>query len=217
MKKYLVWDWNGTLFDDVPTCLAVMNDMLARRGLPLIRGEEHYRELFTFPVSEYYQRAGLDFTREPFEALAGEYIEDYNRRAKSCRLYSGAERVLDELSALGVRQLIASASEQTSLESQVGQFGIENRFEALLGIGNSYGGGKAGLARAYFQERGADLKEALFVGDTTHDFEVAKEMGCGCVLIAAGHQDRSRLEATGAPVLESVRELPGYWKKEAAR
>lgn len=50
MFAYLVWDWNGTLLNDVGTGAAIMNVMLERRGLPLLT-EERYQEIFTFPVA----------------------------------------------------------------------------------------------------------------------------------------------------------------------
>lgn len=53
MLDYICWDWNGTLLDDVPLCVAVMDGMLQRRGLPSLGGEARYREIFTFPVQEY--------------------------------------------------------------------------------------------------------------------------------------------------------------------
>ena len=214
--EYLVWDWNGTLLDDVPACIRVMDGMLERRGLPP-RSPERYRELFTFPVSEYYLAAGLDFSQEPFEDLAGEYIAEYNRLARSCPLFPGTEEVLAQMEALGVSQVIASASQQETLREQVEQRGIEGRFQALLGIGDIYGGGKEGVARRYFQEREAPADSILFAGDTVHDFEVARDLGCACVLIAAGHQSREKLEATGAPVLNGIRELPAYWERERGK
>ena len=55
MAAYVVWDWNGTLFDDVALCIQVMNGMLEKRGLPRLAGPEQYRQVFTFPVEEYYK------------------------------------------------------------------------------------------------------------------------------------------------------------------
>ena len=52
MAAYVVWDWNGTLFDDVALCIQVMNGMLEKRGLPRLAGPEQYRQVFTFPVEE---------------------------------------------------------------------------------------------------------------------------------------------------------------------
>lgn len=43
MLHTILWDWNGTLLDDVEVALAAMNEMLARRGLSLLGGREPYR------------------------------------------------------------------------------------------------------------------------------------------------------------------------------
>lgn len=205
--KYIVWDWNGTLLDDVPTSMAVMDGMLQRRGLPGLGGVERYREIFTFPVRNYYQAAGLDFSKEPFEELAVEFITEYNRRALSCGLRPGAREALESFAAAGCRQLIASASERAALREQVEACGVADYFEALLGVGDSLGASKAGLAKAYLKDHGAAPEEAVFIGDTLHDWEVASAMGCRCVLVAGGHQSRARLEGCGARVMDGLGDL----------
>ena len=205
-EKYIVWDWNGTLLDDVPVCVQVMDEMLARRGLPGLGGVEGYREIFTFPVRDYYQAAGWDFRREPFEKLAVEYIAEYNRRALSCGLYPGAREVLKKLSAAGFYQLIASASERSALREQVESCGIGPYFQALLGVGDSLGTSKEGLARDWLAAKGISPRDVLFIGDTLHDWETAQRLGCRCLLVAGGHQSRKRLETTGAKVWKNLTE-----------
>lgn len=199
----IVWDWNGTLFDDVPVCVEVENQLLRRRGLPELT-IERYREIFTFPVREYYRAAGLDLERESFENLAEEYITAYNAAARNCGLYPGARAVLEELKQAGVVQIIASASARDALAGQVEQCGAAGYFQALLGLGDSLAQGKAGLAKAWLTERNIRLEDVLFVGDTVHDWETARDAGCRCVLIAGGHQSRQRLHECGGTVLENI-------------
>lgn len=203
----IVWDWNGTLFDDVPVCVEVENRLLARRGLPLLT-VERYREIFTFPVEEYYRAAGLDLEKEPFPALAEEYITGYNAAAESCGLYPGARQVLDQLRQRGWRQILVSASEKGALAAQVESRDIRGCFEAVLGIGDVLAAGKAGLAGEYLRREGIAPEEAVFVGDTLHDWEVAEELGCRCLLIAGGHQSRARLAGSGAEILEDITQVP---------
>lgn len=206
MANYVVWDWNGTLFDDVELCIRVMNRMWEKRGLPPIPGREAYRQVFTFPVEAYYKALGFDFGREPFSRLAAEYIAEYDRRALLCPLRGGARAALEELARRGIQQVIASASHKKALEEQVGHFGIAGYFQALLGVEDRFGRGKSGLAADFLRGAGA-AGDALFVGDTLHDREVAAELGCPCVLLAGGHQDRARLAATGAPVVDTLPQL----------
>jgi phosphoglycolate phosphatase-like HAD superfamily hydrolase len=39
---------------------------------------------------------------------------------------------------------------------------------------------------------GIERRRAVFIGDTTHDAEVARTLGVSCVLLSTGHQSRAR-------------------------
>lgn len=71
MTKYkcLIWDWNGTLLNDLQLCVTVMSDMLKGRDLPLLTAER-YREVFGFPVKDYYVKLGFNFGIESFEIIS---------------------------------------------------------------------------------------------------------------------------------------------------
>ena len=84
----IFWDWNGTLLDDALTCMNTMSQMLARRRMPLLN-LELYKEVFSFPVIEYYQKIGFDFNRESFENLSIEFIDAYNLALGSAPLAKG--------------------------------------------------------------------------------------------------------------------------------
>ncbi|MCJ7554278.1 MAG: HAD family hydrolase, partial [Ignavibacteriaceae bacterium] len=74
--RHIIWDWNGTLFNDVVLCKDIMNNILKRFDLPLLSLEK-YREVFTFPVEDYYKKAGLDFNITPFEILGKDFMDEY--------------------------------------------------------------------------------------------------------------------------------------------
>jgi phosphoglycolate phosphatase len=204
---YIIWDWNGTLLDDVGICIDSMNELLGEYNLPEIPNEEFYRDIFCFPVRDYYAKLGFDFDKVPFEKPALEFIDNYNKRLGRLALVKGAEKALEAASERGLKQTILSASEKNSLTAQVKSFGIERYFTEILGIDDCFAASKAELARNWFDKSGIDRERVVFVGDTAHDFEVAQAVGCDCVLIANGHQSRSALEKTGARVAESISDI----------
>jgi phosphoglycolate phosphatase len=209
-EPQIIWDWNGTILNDVPHCVAVMNALLTERGLNPISSEGEYRDLFCFPVSCYYEKLGFDFQSEPFETLARLYMNRYCSAVRTCALRSGVKDVLQKLKEQGKRQIILSASESGALREQVSYFGITHFFDAVLGLDNHYAASKTELARGYFGRLEADRKSVLLIGDTVHDYEVAKALGCTCLLIADGHQAQSSLQATGAGVLSDIRDVLDY-------
>ena len=208
--KRIVWDWNGTLLDDRDLCNGVLNTMLEKRGIPPV-DPARYREIFTFPVSDYYRPAGSEFDREPFPVLAEEFMALYGAGEAACPVHKGLVELIGALNRAGYRQEILSATRQEELRSQVERRGIAGLFERISGTGTILAHGKSGLARAW-KESFRDEDESLwFVGDSPHDAEVARIMGAECLLVDWGHVSRERLLSTGDRVFEAPEKLKEYW------
>ena len=78
-RTTIIWDWNGTLLDDAEMCLEAINIMLKKRNLPEL-SMERYRDVFTFPVIEYYREVGFDFTLEAWDPVATEFRRGLQQR-----------------------------------------------------------------------------------------------------------------------------------------
>jgi len=207
MKKYthILWDWNGTLLDDVAWCIQCENTMLKKRGLPTLDSLEAYHNVFGFPVREYYSRVGYDFDREPYEALAVEYMSLYHGDDGGAGLFPNAGELLATLQKEGFRQVILSASETENLFSQIRICGVAPFFEEILGVSDIYARGKIEIGQAYMER--AQPESAVLIGDTTHDKEVADALGADCILVANGHQSKKTLLPCGAAVVDHLAEL----------
>ncbi len=205
MKKYrhIVWDWNGTLWDDTWLCVEINNHMLRRRGLPDI-DIDLYRDRLCFPVDRYYCQLGFDYARDPYPKLAEEFIWEYGRRRFECALQPGARELLAELFGRGIPQAVLSAYQHDTLLEAVGHFGLTPFFRDIIGLNDIYAAGKVENGKKYIAGLQGDPATVLFIGDTIHDFEVARAMGVDCILVAHGHNSRPRLEACGVPVVDSL-------------
>lgn len=200
---YIIWDWNGTLFDDARLCVEVMNAALAKRNLPSLT-LARYQEILEFPIVNYYRSLGFDFTVEPFETAATEFIEEYYRRWPECGLVPGAAEALREISGLGCRQAILSAAPHGFLIQAVEFFGIAGYFAAVSGLDDHYARSKIGNGRKLVSKSGVPAKEILLVGDTEHDHEVSQAIGVDCALIPGKHCSRKRLTSCGGMLIDSV-------------
>ncbi len=204
--RHVVWDWNGTLLDDLDYSIGIMNGLLARRGLPLL-DRRRYHEQFDFPVRDYYYRIGFDPVRDPFEQLSVEFISGYDAQRWGCALQPCARELLTAVTQSGITQSILSAYRHETLHEIVDHFGLKPHFIRLTGLDNIYAASKADLGLAWIKELGLPPKEVLLVGDTLHDLDVARHMGTDCVLVAAGHHPSSRLRARHDWVVENLAEL----------
>ena len=205
--ELILWDWNGTLLDDVALCEDALNRLLARYGYPQRYDHDQYRAIFGFPVQDYYARAGFDFTRDSFDELARSFMEDYIPASEACPLMDGARETLDAFASAGLHQVILSASPLSTLQHQVEARGVAPYFDRLLGLGDIYAKSKVELGLRYLREVGFAPARAVMIGDSTHDFEVARALGVGCILQSSGHQPLEVLRQTGAPVVPGLREV----------
>lgn len=206
VAEAVVWDFNGTLIDDVDLVVRSVNAQLARRELPRLT-VERYRDVFGFPVADYYRRIGLDTDREPMSELSAEFFEAYTPGLPSCPLHDGVRRALAALGDAGVRQFVLSAMEERMLSATIEHLGIDGFFAAVYGLSHLEGDSKVERGRELLASFAIRPDSAILIGDTDHDAEVAQALGISVALIAGGHQSAARLRATGCPVYESFPDL----------
>lgn len=204
--KYIIWDWNGTLFNDVQLGVDIINNLLKDNNLPQITFDK-YRDIFTFPVSDYYQIAGFDFNKTSFEILGKKFMDEYERRKYEMNLFEGAREVLELARSRGIKQSVLSAYKHDTLVEILNHYKISEYFESIMGLDNIYAGSKEHLGIELRKKLTYNEDEILFVGDTLHDADVAKAMNVKCILISKGHQSQKKLLENGNVVLSDISEL----------
>lgn len=202
----IIWDWNGTLLDDTEICRSIVNKLLEERGEEKL-SIERYKDIFTFPVKDYYEEAGFDFSKEDFSTPADAFIKDYNAKVPEAPLHKNANEILDLIAKKQKKQIIISAMKQDALQASVLEKGIDHYFEEISGINDHYANGKIENAKRILKKLDLDPKNCLLIGDTIHDHEVAETLDCECILIAGGHQSYERLLKTKRKVYHSIKEL----------
>ncbi len=200
---HIIWDFNGTILDDVQTGIDAVNVLLNRYNKKRIESVEQYRAAFGFPVIDYYDLIGLE--RENFPKYAPEWVAEYNLREPYAPIFAGITDMLAYFKEKGVPQYLLSATEKDMLSAQVDRLCIRAYFDELIGQDSIEAHGKAEAAKHFV--RRMPMQRALLIGDTLHDFEVAKAIGAECILLAWGHQDRARLEATNCRVFDTITAL----------
>ena len=54
--KTVIWDFNGTVLDDLDICIESVNTLLRARGIKELESREEYRSVFGFPIIKYYEK-----------------------------------------------------------------------------------------------------------------------------------------------------------------
>lgn len=128
MFTTIIWDWNGTLLNDVEINIQIVNTLLEKRNLCQL-DKETYRKYFKMPIKDFYKDIGLSFEKETFESIAAEYNRIYINRFSEMKLTDGIIQTLEVIRNRKIDQYIVSASQQKNLDEQVAAKGITQYFK----------------------------------------------------------------------------------------
>ncbi|MDO4500954.1 MAG: HAD hydrolase-like protein [Erysipelotrichaceae bacterium] len=203
--KYVIFDFNGTIVDDVQLSLDCFNNV---RKQFLNKGPidvKEYREIFTFPVKAYYEAGGFDFEKMSFEEIGQVWMDDYISRRKECKVNEGIIDFFKRNREKGIKNVVLSASKIENLIEQIKELGIYDYLDEILGIDNIYASSKVPIGKEFIKDK--NKEDCVMIGDTIHDAEVAKEMGIRCILVAIGHQSKEKLMSVCDEVYDSIEEV----------
>ena len=205
----VIWDWNGTLLDDVSASLRSVNDMLEKRGMPPI-DIDRYRECIGVPIRHFYEQV-FEIEKEDYTLLLKEYNEGYEYYVNlDCGIADGAVELLERIKQEGAKQIIVSSCEKNQLAAAVEKSGTAEYFDAVLGADDFFANSKIDRAKSYLKKNLPENAKLIAVGDLLHDYHLAQALGADCVLIKSGHEDTRRLLASGAFTAENVADVKRF-------
>jgi phosphoglycolate phosphatase-like HAD superfamily hydrolase len=210
----VIWDWNGTLLDDLHLVVDSVNASLTHLGVPTI-GVEDYQRHFERPLHGFYERLlGHPVDDELMRVIDDVFHERYWSGYVAAELAVDAGRAVDMVADLSATQSVASMLRHDLLVPSIRQFGIEERMLAVDGHR-----GRVGETKEQHMARHVERLERMYpemtrgdmvaIGDIVDDAVAAKAAGISCVLYDGGGQDRRALETMGVPVAGSLVEAVG--------
>lgn len=202
----IIWDWNGTLLDDVDVAVGIVNEVLAEYGVARL-STDRYRDVFEFPVTRYYERVGLDASRHNFDTISEKFCARFEAEFHRVPLFPDTTATLGAIRQSGVRQYLLSGTEHHSLQRMVQRAGALEFFTAAHGLDNMMVAGKQRAAEDLVRRYGLNPSSTIVIGDTTHDADMARHIGADCMLLASGHHSRDRLGAAKFPLFDSLSAL----------
>ena len=204
--KHIIWDWNGTLVDDTWLFVDIMNGVLKNHNLNGITLDD-YRNVFDFPVQDYYRKLGFNFEDEPFESVGMDFIKIYDERKFEAPLFDDTLTTLNTLKKLGCNHSVLSAQNIITLKKSISHYNLDQMFQYISGLEDHYAIGKIEQGKNLISNLDVETNQVAMIGDTEHDHEVAEAMGVKCFLMDRGHNSTSRLTSKQEDVFSSFTEL----------
>jgi phosphoglycolate phosphatase-like HAD superfamily hydrolase len=200
--KHIVWDWNGTLLDDLQLVVAATNASLASAGGGPVTVEDHRRD-FRRPVPHYYGWVlGRELSDAEFTNLDDEFHTAYNAGLADCTLAPDAR---EALASWDGSQSLLSMWFHHELVPTIDRFGLTEHFRRVDGLRATVGGGtKAPHLAVHLEALGLRGDECVLIGDSLDDAAAAESVGADCVLYSGGLTDAEKLAAAGVPVADTL-------------
>ncbi|MDX1449193.1 MAG: HAD hydrolase-like protein [Acidimicrobiia bacterium] len=208
MIRHVVWDWNGTLFDDFHIVVEAVNAGIVPFGLDRI-DEDGYRTHYVRPVKLFYERlAGRPITESEWLELDRRFHDAYRRLLPEAGLSTDARQALDAVREVPAEQSLLSMFPHHELLPLVDRLGVASYFSRIDGLQGEPGARKAGFLERHLQELilHEDPHTVLLIGDATDDAVAAAHVGAEAVLVDNGSHHRDELEAMGVPVASNLLE-----------
>lgn len=201
-RTHLIWDWNGTLLDDLSLVVDATNTAFASVGGRAVDSDEH-RRVFRRPVAEFYaeilQRA---VDEEEFGRLDRIFHDAYRVGLTTISLAADAKEAIR--SWPGTQSLLSMWFHE-ELVPALETYGLAGMFTRVDGLRTEVGGDrKAGHLARHLAELGISGADAVLIGDSLDDGSAADSVGAASVLYTGGFTHPHRLRASGRPTADTL-------------
>ena len=211
MTRLVVFDCDGTLVDSQDAICRSMETAFAAAGLPAPDRAAVRRIVgLSLPQAlvELAPEATDEQRRHALEAYKASFRAARSQGTLEQPLYPGVEALLRRLHSRGLVLGVATGMSDRGLAACLARHGVNDLFTTLQTADRHPSKPHPAMLEAALFESGAAPGEAVMVGDTVFDMEMARTAGVRAVGVAWGyHAPGELLDASAIGVAESAAQL----------
>lgn len=180
MFRNLIFDWSGTLVDDLGPVIEATNAVLAKYGVPPY-DREGFRRGFRLPYRDFYAETLPGIALEELEA---HFRPAFDGALSLVSVLPHAREKLEWAKARGLRMFVLTSMDPSAFARQLDEFNMADFFE------ETYSGvlDKREVIARILETHDLEKDETAFIGDMTHDVETARHGGISSIAVLTGYQ-----------------------------
>lgn len=191
--RLVVFDWDGTLADSAAIIAESIQEACRDLGLE-VPDEQRARYVIGLGLLDAVAHVAPGIAPEKRQELAERYRQHYLARDPNIRLFAGVGQLLDMIEARGAWLAVATGKSRLGLDRALLQTGLEKRFHATRCADEGFAKPHPDMLLYLLDRLGVAPEEAVMVGDTTHDLQLARNAGVRGLAVSWGAHPRTALE-----------------------
>ncbi|MCW8884455.1 MAG: HAD-IA family hydrolase [Motiliproteus sp.] len=193
MFKFLIFDWDGTLIDSAARIISSMQKAAEDVGMPH-PSDKSVKNIIGLGLPEALQEIFPGIETEQIQQMREKYSHFYLEADRTpTNLFPGVEEGLRRLNAKGYRMAVATGKSRRGLDRVFEQTGLGELFHHSRCADETRSKPHPLMLHELLQESGMDVSQALMVGDTEFDLEMAVNAGMKSVGVSYGAHEIDRL------------------------
>ena len=205
--RLIVFDWDGTLADSTAPIAAAIRAACAAVGRPM-PSERDARYVIGLGLADALAHVAPGLTPDETRELAAHYRRHFLDREPTIPLFEGVSQLLADLEVGGFLLGVATGKTRAGLDRAIAKNGLAGRFHATRCADEGFPKPHPDMLLALMDRLGAEPRDTLMIGDTTHDLDLARNAGAHALAVAYGaHAPEGLAAREPLATVHSVAEL----------
>ncbi len=189
----LIFDWDGTLCDSLARIVQCLQLAAADSGMSA-PGRKQAQEIIGLGLDDVFEKLFPNSSTLQLKDLRDNYVQHFLREdAEPSPLYPGVEQTLEDLKNQGFVLAVATGKSRAGLDRVLAALGMADFFNSSRCADETASKPNPLMLQSLLEEQSLLPHQALMVGDTTFDMEMAQRSGMPRVAVSYGAHDLERL------------------------
>jgi phosphoglycolate phosphatase len=210
--KYVIFDWDGTLMDSVGRIVKCMQ-LIAKELSLTVPSSDDVKGIIGISLYPGIKQLFPSATDEMVEKLFDGYKSHYLKLDETpSPMFDGVDTMLSRLCEQGHELAVATGKARRGLVRAWNHHqGFADYFVASRCADETESKPHPDMLNQLLNERQFSIREAVMVGDSVHDLNMAKSIGMDCIGVSFGAASKESLQALEPlAVVDSIAELDSF-------
>nr|WP_171257368.1 HAD-IA family hydrolase [Acinetobacter larvae] len=203
--KLVIFDWDGTLFNSVDQIVASLLFVAAQYQQPL--HPDDAKSIIGLGLPEVMQRL-FPQVPELHQDLLNSYAAHYPQHSQQDQWFDGVAELLQDLDQRGVLLAVATGKSRRGLDRVLAHTQSQDLFAVTRAASETKSKPDPLMLQEILAETGCHAQQAILVGDTSYDLEMARNISMPRIGVSYGVHDVATLaQYQPLAIVDSIAQL----------